>query len=143
MRNYPGIEKRINILLEKKNYFYLAFYEDYAQQSRHLVGTFTLTPTSVNEDKEKFFSRKKYHVVRVPNIKTINLSYFYVHDNFREHGFGTQMLEKAKQIAKASEMVMTAHLLTPNVHGFYTKRDAVVLAEDRSLNEPCVLVRFK
>jgi hypothetical protein len=52
------------------------------------------------------------------------------------------MLEKAKQMSKAAKMTMTAHLLTPNVHGFYAKRQATFIVEDRSLQEPCELIHF-
>jgi hypothetical protein len=40
---------------------------------------------------------------------------------------------------------MTAHLLTPNVHGFYAKRDAVFkaeIAETRTLEVPCTFIHF-
>lgn len=137
MRIFPGIRERMEIILAKEKYFYLALYK------QHLVGMFSLTPNQVNIEKEtKFLKNKNYYVEPVQGIQTINLSYFYVHDNFREFGFGTQMLNKARQLAREANMLMTAHLLTPNVHGFYAKRDAVFVDEDRSLKEPCTLIHF-
>lgn len=142
MRAFPGVNKRIELIQAKRNFFYLAIYED-QDTNRHLVGTFSLTPNQVDEEKEKKFQKnKKYFVNQLPVNQTINLSYFYVHDIYREFGFGSQMLEKAKQLSKTANMIMTAHLLTPNVHGFYAKRNAVFVAEDRSLKEPCELVHF-
>jgi GNAT superfamily N-acetyltransferase len=143
MRIFPGIDKRIDILESKRKFFYLAMYED-QNHNLHLVGTFSLTPNKIDPDNERKFSKHKKHFVRqLPENRTINLSYFYVHDNYRQFGFGSQMLGKAKALAKEANMTMTAHLLTPNVHGFYEKRDAVFLTEDRSLKEPCTLVYFK
>lgn len=74
MRIFPGIEKRLEIILAKEKYFYLALYK------QHLVGTFSLTPNIINNDTESQFSKnKKYCVKTMQGIQTINLSYFYVH----------------------------------------------------------------
>lgn len=96
MRSFPGINERIKIIQCKRNHFYLALYQD-QENNHHLVGTFSLTPNKIDIEKEdKFKKNKKYFVNQLADCQTINLSYFYVHDNFR----------------------------------------------DRSLNEPCILVRF-
>lgn len=142
MRIFPGIDKRIDIIQGKRKYFYLAIYED-QDKNRHLVGTFSLTPNQVDQENEKnFIKHRKYFVHQLPDHQAINLSYFYVHENYREFGFGSQMLDKAKTLSEDANMIMTAHLLTPNVHGFYSKRDATFVGEDRSLKEPCVLIYF-
>lgn len=139
MRNFPGLEARKNFILAKKDFFYLAFYED------ELVGMFSLTPVAMDLQKEEKLNKSKYNVPSLTLKKgLINLSYFYVHDNLRKFGIGRQMVAEANKIAKAHNLQMTAHLLTSNVHGFYKKSDpaATFIAEDRSLKQPCELVRF-
>jgi len=144
MRNFPGNVERINLLLEIKQFFYLAIYEA-QDKNQHLVGTFALTPDKVDLEQEKKFLQSKNYVSLLKNEKAVSLKYVYVHDNFRDFGFGTQILNQAKQIAKKDHALMTAHLLTPNVHGFYAKRDAVFkaeIAETRAHEEPCTLIHF-
>jgi GNAT superfamily N-acetyltransferase len=139
----PGINKRIDIIQGKKKYFYLAMHDD-QDNNRHLVDTFSLTPNQVDKERGKnFIMHKKYFASQLPDHQTINLNYFYVHENYREFGFGSQMLDEAKTLSEEANMIVTAHLLTLNVHGFYAKRDATFVDEDRSLKEPCVLIYFK
>ncbi len=52
------------------------------------------------------------------------------------------MLEEAKRIADSVHMTMTAHVLTPNLYGFYKRRGANFDEEVRSLNEPSALIHF-
>jgi hypothetical protein len=142
MRGFPGIEKRIELILAKQKTFYLALYIDQDKQS-HLIGTFSLTPNDMDVEAEATFQKNKtYYVKPLPNNKSTTLSYFYIHDNFREFGFGSQMLEMAKELSKAAEMTMVAHVLTSNLYGFYKKRGAEFVAEDRALKEPCELIHF-
>lgn len=141
MRIFPGIETRKDLLTQKlkdtKSHFYFAVYKS------ELIGTFSLTLEEMDLKAELAFAKKhKYYVQPLPPKQEMNLSYFYIHDNFRDFGFGSQMLDEAKEIADAEECTLTAHVLTPNLYGFYKKRDAHFDEEVRSLNEPSALIHF-
>ena len=143
MRKFLGLEERITLIQKKIPHFYLAFYED-QDKNLHLVGTFALTPDELDiKDEQEFIKKKKYYVRPLQEIQTMSLSYLYVHDNFRDFGFGTQILDKAKEIAKESKRLMTAHLLSSTVHGFYKKRNAIFVEDHHAIKEPCAQIYFE
>jgi diamine N-acetyltransferase len=58
------------------------------------------------------------------------LRYVYVDKNYRSLGFGNQIIEKAKLIAKHSGAnLIVLDTLKPNLNRFYQKHDAQILCE--------------
>jgi GNAT superfamily N-acetyltransferase len=130
LRDFPGIEKRKELIKDFKDQFYIVMY------GNQPIGMFALV------DKPPLYKKlldKKPSV----NLKLMKLTYFYVYEGLRGLGIGTAMLQVAKQIAAEQEATIVLDTLKPNLNSFYQRSGARVLCEDKSLGFPTTLLRMK
>ncbi len=118
LRNFPGLDKRKELIEEMKNDFYII---TYANQP---VAMFAL------KDSE-FKNAKK-------------LNYVYVDESFRGLGIGVQLIEFAKKVCKEKNAHMIIlDTLTPNLDRFYEKRGAEPVCEVSVLGHPASLFKMR
>ncbi|MBS0286267.1 MAG: GNAT family N-acetyltransferase [Proteobacteria bacterium] len=117
LRNFPGIEKRKELIEEMKDDFYII---TYANQP---IATFVLKDANIPDTKK--------------------LTYVYVDESFRGLGIGVQLVEFAKDVCRQQgAQMIVLDTLTPNLDRFYEQRGAKLVCEDRALGHPTSLFRM-
>lgn len=117
LRNFPGIEKRKELISAIKNDFYIVTY------ANRPIATFALQ--DADSDNAKW------------------LTYVYVDESFRGFGIGTRLVNFAKDVCRKRnvDMIML-DTLTPKLDHFYEQCGAKWICEDRSLGHPTSLFRM-
>ncbi|MCE0722906.1 MULTISPECIES: GNAT family N-acetyltransferase [Legionella] len=117
-----GVEFRKGVLNNLKEHVY--------------IGTLNGTPVALfalfPKEMAPEFNEKKF---KAPIIS--DLMYVYVDKPYRGLGFGTQIIEKAKEIAKTqkAEFIML-DTLKPSLNRFYKNAGAEVIAENQLFSHP-------
>ncbi|HHT0593219.1 TPA: GNAT family N-acetyltransferase [Legionella anisa] len=117
-----GIEFRKGVLNDMKEHVYIGLLNDQP------VALFALFPKEMAPE----FNEKKF---KVPALS--ELMYVYVDKPYRGLGFGKQIIEQAKEIAKSqkAEFIML-DTLKPSLNRFYENAGADVIAENQLFSHP-------
>jgi diamine N-acetyltransferase len=123
-----GIEKRMELMKDINDHIYIGTFNNQP------VAMFALFPHEFHPDlKDKS--------ARLPEIK--ELMYVCVDDNYRGLGFGRQIIESAKEIARnEGAKLLLLDTLKPNLNKLYEKFGAKVIAEGRCFSEPTDMMRI-
>ncbi|MFN7039052.1 MAG: hypothetical protein ACK4OM_05765 [Alphaproteobacteria bacterium] len=115
LRNYPGIEKRIELVNNMKDKLYIITYDNLP------IGMFAFR--EFVKENDILYSRLK---------ETKSLTYFYIEQNCRNIGIGGQVIEMIKD--KAHELGirnLTFGTLNPKLNAFYGKHSAKLVCDNQ------------
>jgi diamine N-acetyltransferase len=123
-----GVDERKIIMEEYKQQIYIAIL------GKQPVAMFALFPHEFHPD---LISGSK----RLPH--TLQLSHVYVDKNYRGLGFGLQIINEAKRIAKASGYdLIVLDTLRPGLSKMYEKQGATEVCEGRLFGEPTEIMNM-
>jgi GNAT superfamily N-acetyltransferase len=76
-------------------------------------------------------------------MKITHRSFVFIESSFRGMGIGKQILEKAKDMAKAEHAdLITLHTLNPNLNKFYEKQGARIVCDGNIGVNPTTFLRI-
>ncbi len=117
-----GVEFRKEVLNDMKEHVYIGLLNDQP------VALFALFPKEIALE----FNEKKF---KVPAVS--ELMYVYVDKPYRGLGFGKQIIEQAKEIAKSQKVeFIMLDTLKPSLNRFYENAGADVIAENQLFSHP-------
>lgn len=133
VRGYPGMEFRRASLARIAEYMHVITYGD------TLVGCFALIDTEATPDQLRH------------DIRSKELMFVYIDEQFRGLGIGKQMIETAKNICRAQgKNMLVLDTLNPNLNHFYERCGATVVTDalftvnhdDQLRIHPSTIMRF-
>lgn len=115
-----GLEKRRSLIEDMEKDFYIVTYTSTQQP----IGIFAL----FDSDKQRDFMQP---------FSTKSLMYFYVDENYRSLGFGSEMLKLAKQKCKEEGIqCIDLDTLTPTLNKFYINHGAEISGDGECFGFP-------
>ncbi len=110
-----GVEYRTRVMCDLSQYVY--------------IGLFAEKPVAMFALLERKFSPDLVAATDCP-IHARELMYVYVDKNYRGFGFGKQIIDEAKQLAKqAGATLILLDTLKPSLNRFYEKQGARIVCE--------------
>ena len=124
-----GVEARKEILTAKQNQLY--------------IGTLANQPVAMFAlFDHHFHSDLQAGSKRLPQAR--ELMYVYVDKDYRDLGFGRQIVNEAKRLAnEAGADLILLDTLKPNLTRMYEKQGAVAVCEGRLFTEPTEVMRME
>lgn len=106
------------------------------------IGLFANNPVAMFALFDHSFHKRIRQSHRIPN--TSNLMYAYVDKNYRDLGFGTQIIRKAKSVAlsKGKDLILL-DTLKPNLNRMYEKHGAKVICESQLYSHAVDVLRMR
>lgn len=127
LRGFKGVDYRKKVLETLRNDTWIVTYADQP------IAMFVLSDHQLANFVNKTES----------GIKTKELMYFYVDENFRGLGVGSKILSHIKEICKESNIEMIVFdTLNPNLNHFYEKNGAKVVCDGQLLSNPTTIMRM-
>ena len=106
------------------------------------IGTYAGLPVAMFVLLDKPFHPDLSASARCP--KACELMYVYVEKNVRGLGFGKQVLEEAKKLAKAlNKDLMLLDTLKPSLNRFYEQYGAKIICEGQLFSHPTEVLAIK